>query len=88
MRYLMDTNVVSELRKKSRSKCHPGVAAWIAGTPGTALFLSVLVLGASEGDRYLASHRPPRGEIHRSRRLACANRVDPQQLETWAEATP
>jgi toxin FitB len=39
----MDTNVVSELRKKNRR--HPGVAAWIAATPGEALFLSVLVIG-------------------------------------------
>lgn len=39
----MDTNVVSELRKRNR--CHPGVAAWIAATAGEDLFLSVLVIG-------------------------------------------
>jgi hypothetical protein len=42
VRYLIDTNVVSELRKRSR--CHPGVTAWVTATPGSSLFVSVLVL--------------------------------------------
>jgi toxin FitB len=43
VRYLIDTNVVCELRKGKR--CHPSVAAWIAATPADALFLSALVIG-------------------------------------------
>jgi len=41
--YLLDTNVISELRKGQR--CHPRVAAWIASVPDHALYLSALVIG-------------------------------------------
>jgi toxin FitB len=43
VRYLVDTNVVSELRKGRR--CHAGVAAFFAQAPADSLFLSVLTLG-------------------------------------------
>lgn len=43
MRYLVDTNVVSELRKGRR--CHSGVAAFFGQAPADSLFLSVLSLG-------------------------------------------
>lgn len=43
MRALVDTNVVSELRKGPR--CHPGVIAWLAACSPEDLFLSVLVIG-------------------------------------------
>ncbi len=43
MNYLLDTNVVSELRKGSR--CHPSVAAWYAHLDDRETYLSVLVLG-------------------------------------------
>ncbi len=43
MSYLLDTNVISELRKGSR--CNPGVAAWFAGVSPEAIYLSVLTLG-------------------------------------------
>lgn len=43
MSWLLDTNVVSELRKGTR--CDPGVAAWIEGVDDEELFLSVLVIG-------------------------------------------
>lgn len=43
MRSLVDTNVLSELRKGPR--CHPGVAAWLAACSPEDLFLSVLVIG-------------------------------------------
>lgn len=42
MSYLVDTNVLSELRRKSP---HKGVRAWFAERPATTLFLSVLTLG-------------------------------------------
>jgi predicted nucleic acid-binding protein len=41
--YLLDTNIVSELRKGSR--CDPSVAAWYTGLDDRETFLSVLVLG-------------------------------------------
>jgi predicted nucleic acid-binding protein len=40
--YLVDTNVLSEVRKPSPE---PSVAAWFAATADTDLFLSVLVVG-------------------------------------------
>ena len=43
MGYLIDTNVLSELRKQERAD--PGVARWYAGVRGTDLYLSVLVIG-------------------------------------------
>lgn len=41
--YLLDTNVVSELRKKER--CDRGVRRWLSETEAEELFLSVLVIG-------------------------------------------
>ena len=43
MSWLIDTNVISEVRKGAR--CHPAVAAWWAGVEERDLFLSVLTLG-------------------------------------------
>jgi predicted nucleic acid-binding protein len=41
--YLLDTNVISELRKGSR--CDRNVASWYAGVTGDQLYLSVIVIG-------------------------------------------
>lgn len=41
--YLIDTNVISELRKRGR--CDSRVASWWASVNDSDLFLSVLVLG-------------------------------------------
>ncbi|MGH6825666.1 type II toxin-antitoxin system VapC family toxin [Methyloceanibacter sp.] len=40
--YLLDTNVVSELR---RTKPHGAVVAWLKGTPADQLYLSAVTLG-------------------------------------------
>ena len=42
MSYLIDTNVLSELRRKTPSA---GVAAWISQRPPATLYISVLTLG-------------------------------------------
>lgn len=42
MSYLLDSNVLSELRRKAPN---PAVAHWISQRPARALFLSVLTLG-------------------------------------------
>lgn len=42
MAYLLDTCVISELRKTT---CNPGVASWISGIQPDEAFLSVLTLG-------------------------------------------
>jgi toxin FitB len=41
--YLLDTNVLSELRKGPR--CNPHVVAWFAPIPHDEIYLSVLVIG-------------------------------------------
>lgn len=43
MSYLLDTNVISELRKGRRA--NPGVTAWFAGLADEEIFLSVLTIG-------------------------------------------
>src|SRR5688572_9050558 len=42
MKFLLDTNVISELRK--RTQVHPNVARWVAQTPAKEIGTSVLVL--------------------------------------------
>ena len=41
--FLLDTNILSELRKANR--CDAGVRDWVEGTPAEELYVSVLVLG-------------------------------------------
>ncbi len=43
MSYLLDTNVLSELRKGRR--CHPAVASWYSTLGEDDVYLSVLVIG-------------------------------------------
>jgi predicted nucleic acid-binding protein len=43
MGFLLDTNILSELRKANR--CDAGVRDWVEGTPAEELYVSVLVLG-------------------------------------------
>ena len=45
MTYLLDTNVLSETRKRQPS---PGVIGWLAATPPDRLHLSVLTIGEIE----------------------------------------
>jgi predicted nucleic acid-binding protein len=40
--FLLDTNIVSEVR---RANADPGVKRWLASVPGYDLFISVLVMG-------------------------------------------
>ncbi len=43
MSFLLDTNVISEMRKGRQA--HPKVLRWMQATPASSMFLSVLVLG-------------------------------------------
>ena len=55
--FLLDTNVVSELRKRDR--CDENVAAWYTGVSDDELFLSVLVLGEiRRGIERIRDHDP------------------------------
>lgn len=61
MSFLLDTNVVSEIRKKTPD---PGVATWFASVPADQLFLSVLVVGEiRQGIERLARRDQAQAEV-------------------------
>ena len=55
--FLLDTNVVSELRKRER--CAPRVSAWASTVPPNQDFLSVLVVGELRRGAILKRRRDP-----------------------------
>ena len=57
MSYLIDTNVISEIRKGNR--CDTRVAAWYASIAAEDLFLSTLVLGEIRKGIELARPKDP-----------------------------
>lgn len=59
MSWLLDTNVVSELRKARSGKADPKVVAWAAAVPAGALFLSAISLFELELGVLLAERRDP-----------------------------
>jgi predicted nucleic acid-binding protein len=44
MMYVLDTNVVSELRKAGANKANPGVAAWARSVNAAHLYVSVITI--------------------------------------------
>ena len=65
--YLLDTNVISELRKARAGKADSNVAAWAAGVPVANLFVSVIGVQELEVGVLLAERRDPRqGRILRT----------------------
>jgi len=57
--YLLDTNVVSELRKARTGRCDAGVARWIAGVEPASLFISAVTLYELERGVLLTIRRNP-----------------------------
>lgn len=57
MSFLIDTNIISEVRKGER--CDPAVATWWAGVAEDDLWLSALVLGEIRKGVELARRRDP-----------------------------
>jgi predicted nucleic acid-binding protein len=55
--FLLDTNVVSELRKAKAGKANPGVTAWAKDVPAPSLFLSVISLHELEHGVLLVERR-------------------------------
>jgi len=55
--FLLDTNIISEVRKGAR--CDPKVSAWYAAINGDDLFLSAVVLGEIRKCIELARPRAP-----------------------------
>ena len=59
--YLLDTNVVSELR---RPRPHGGVTAWLSTVPEAALFISAVTIGELQiGVENIREREPERAEI-------------------------
>ena len=55
--FLLDTNVISELRKAKAGKADANVAAWIRSVPEASLFLSAIVIQELEIGTSLAERR-------------------------------
>lgn len=65
--YLLDTNVVSELRKVRAGKADPLVAAWADSVDAADLYLSVITIQEREIGVLLAERRDPsQGAIFRA----------------------
>ena len=65
--YLLDTNVVSELRKIRQGKADPGVARWVEGVASSDLYISVITVQELEIGVMLAERRDrEKGKILRS----------------------
>lgn len=64
--FLLDTNVVSELRKVQSGKANPGLAAWAGKVVASDLFISVITLEEIEIGILLAERRDPaKGAVFR-----------------------
>ncbi len=57
--FVLDTNVVSELRKAKAGKADKNVTAWAAGVPPGALFLSAITILELEIGALLVEQRDP-----------------------------
>lgn len=57
--YLLDTNVISELRKARAGKADPNVTAWATDVPAHSLFLSAVVIQELEIGTLLTERRNP-----------------------------
>lgn len=57
--YLLDTNVVSELRKVRSGKADPQVSRWAQGVQASALYLSVITVQELELGILLRERRDP-----------------------------
>lgn len=57
--FLLDTNVVSELRKARAGRADKNVASWAAGTSAATMFISVITIQELEIGVLLAERRDP-----------------------------
>jgi predicted nucleic acid-binding protein len=65
--YLLDTNVVSELRKKSSGNADRNVVAWETGVPASSVCISVVtILELELGTLRITRRDPAQGAILRS----------------------
>ncbi len=65
--FLLDTNVVSEIRKAKSGRAHPSVTAWATQTPAGSMYLSAVTLLELEmGVLQVERRDAPQGAIMRS----------------------
>jgi predicted nucleic acid-binding protein len=65
--FVLDTNVVSELRKAKAGKADRGVVSWASGVPPEDLFVSVITILELETGVLLVQRRDPKqGPLIRS----------------------
>jgi predicted nucleic acid-binding protein len=84
VKFLLDTNVISEIRKRDRA--HPNVARWVARTPVDEIGTSVLVLAEIRRGIELKRRRDPEQARYLDRwfshmRVRLADRVLP--IDEW-----
>jgi len=85
--YLLDTNVVSELR---RPRPHGGVVAWLGAVPDHLLFLSAVTLGELQAGVEIARAQDPvkadeiEGWIDQVERSANVLPMDGRAFRVWA----
>lgn len=87
MSFLLDTNILAEVRKP---RPHPSVAAWFAGVAGPDMYVSVLVLGeVQQGVDRLRRRDPRQAAVYdawlRTLRRDFADRVLPVTEEIALE---
>lgn len=86
--FLLDTNVVSELRKV---KSHGGVLAWFNATPESDLFVSAVTLGEIQRGIELTRDQNPVKALEIGQwadRLAATHNILPMDAQTfrvWAQ---
>jgi predicted nucleic acid-binding protein len=86
--YLLDTSVVSELRK---TKPHGGVLAWFTATPESSLFVSAVTLGEIQRGIELTRDQNPAKALEIAQwadRLADTHKILPMDAQTfrvWAQ---
>lgn len=90
MRFLLDTNIISEIRKRDRA--HPNVIRWVSETPVEEIGTSVLVLAEIRRGIELKRRNDPHqakalDQWFSQMRTALSDRVlpvDEAVAETWA----
>lgn len=64
--YILDTNVVSELRKAGAGKANAGVVSWAEKVPANQLYLSVIsILELEQGILQVSRRDIPQGKLLR-----------------------
>lgn len=64
--YLLDTNVISEMRKAQKKRADPGVQRWSNGAKASSLYLSTItILEAETGILLLKRKNPAQAEVLR-----------------------